>query len=176
MNPISDDDSRAFREAMEGVRPLETDTREPARRPKSPVARFRRQDDRAVLDESLASDPEHASGTGQDLAYRSARVSQAVFRKLRRGGFALRQEIDLHGLTSHEAREALDGFLKEAVDSGWQCVRIIHGKGHRSGHRGPVLKRKVGKWLQNRDSVLAYCSARPVDGGTGALYVLLDAR
>ncbi len=176
MSTMSDDDSRAFREAMEGVRPLETDARERARRPKPPVARFRRRDDKAVLDESLASDPEFESGTGQDLAYRSDRVSPAVFRKLRRGGFALRQEIDLHGLTSQEAREALDAFLKEAVDSGWQCIKIIHGKGHRSGHRGPVLKRKVGKWLQNRDAVLAYCSARPVDGGTGAIYVLLAAR
>jgi DNA-nicking Smr family endonuclease len=170
---ISDDDEKAFQEAMRGVRRLESDARPLDRPGPAPVARFRREDERAVLEESLAGDPEHASGTGQDLSYRSARVGVPVFRKLRRGGFTVRQEIDLHGLTSIEARQALDEFLKESVDARWHCVKVIHGKGRGSGHRGPVLKRKLGKWLQTRDEVLAYCSARPVDGGTGAVYVLL---
>jgi DNA-nicking Smr family endonuclease len=172
----SDDDQHAFRKAMEGVRPLNSDAREPGRPAAAPVARFRREDEQAVLAESLASDPEHAAGTGQDLSYRSDRVSLPVFRKLRRGGFTIRQEIDLHGLTTTQARGALEDFLREALDARWHCVKVIHGKGHRSGHRGPVIKRKLGKWLQTRDEVLAYCSARPVDGGTGAVYVLLSVR
>jgi DNA-nicking Smr family endonuclease len=53
------------------------------------------------------------------------------------------------------------------------CVRIIHGKGLRSRHKGPVIKTKVNTWLRQRDDILAFCSARPVDGGTGAIYVLL---
>lgn len=173
---ISDDDRQAFRDAMQGVKPMDPDRRPPSRAGAEPIAKFRRRDEEAVLAESLAADPEHASGTGQDLTYRGPRVSQPLFRKLRRGGVTVRQEIDLHGLTSMEAREALDEFLGEALRARWQCVKIIHGKGHRSGHRGPVLKRKLGKWLQNRDEVLAYCSARPVDGGTGAVYVLLATR
>ena len=57
-----------------------------------------------------------------------------------------------------------------------RCVRIVHGKGLRSGHRGPVLKGVVSALLRNTGAVLAYVSARPVDGGTGALYVLLEGR
>jgi DNA-nicking Smr family endonuclease len=72
-----------------------------------------------------------------------------------------------------EAKAALYEFLSAAGLAGIRCVRVIHGKGRRSGHQGPVLKRKLGRWLQLRDDVLAYCSARPVDGGTGAVYVLL---
>jgi DNA-nicking Smr family endonuclease len=54
-------------------------------------------------------------------------------------------------------------------------VRIIHGKGLRSGPSGPVIKRRIGRWLRRRNEVLAYCSARPVDGGTGAIYLLLGS-
>jgi len=54
-----------------------------------------------------------------------------------------------------------------------RCVRIIHGKGRRSGPRGPVLKNMVSKVLQKTAAVVAFTSARPIDGGTGALYVLL---
>ncbi|NIW87182.1 MAG: DNA mismatch repair protein MutS, partial [Gammaproteobacteria bacterium] len=54
-----------------------------------------------------------------------------------------------------------------------RCVRVVHGKGHGSLHKLPVLKTKVQGWLRQRDEVLAFCSARPVDGGTGAVYVLL---
>jgi DNA-nicking Smr family endonuclease len=54
------------------------------------------------------------------------------------------------------------------------CIRIIHGKGKRSrNNKGPVIKTKVNHWLRQRDDVLAFCSARPIDGGTGAIYVLL---
>lgn len=173
---ISDDDEREFRKAMEGVRRIDPGAAGPARPGPEPVARFRRRDELDVLAESLAGDPEHAQGTGQDLAWRADHVSPTVFRKLRRGGYTVRDEIDLHGLTSAEAREALEAFLKEAVAARRHCVRVIHGKGRGSGHRGPVLKRKLGKWLQTRDEVLAYCSARPVDGGTGAAYVLLAVR
>ncbi|MFQ5981873.1 MAG: Smr/MutS family protein, partial [Woeseiaceae bacterium] len=60
-----------------------------------------------------------------------------------------------------------------SVNRGHRCVRVVHGKGLGSGERGPVLKRKVDKWLSEWDSVLAFVSARQVDGGTGACYVLL---
>jgi DNA-nicking Smr family endonuclease len=72
-----------------------------------------------------------------------------------------------------EAKQALREFLALALMRQWRCVRIVHGKGLRSGHRGPVLKAMVGAMLRKLGPVLAYVSARPVDGGTGALYVLL---
>ena len=169
----SDEDRELFRKAIEGVRPLPERAEPPAQPAPPPRARFRRADEAAVLEESLAMDPEAESGTGQDLSFRRSSVSLPVFRRLKRGEFSVRDEIDLHGHTAVEARVALYEFLAEAGAARMRCVRVIHGKGHRSGHQGPVLKRKLGRWLQLRDDVLAYCSARPVDGGTGAVYVLL---
>ena len=170
----SDEERELFRKAVEGARPLPKRKEAPVQPPPpTPHARFRRADEAAVLAESLASDPEAESDTGEDLSFRRPSVSLPVFRKLRRGAISIRDEIDLHGCTAAEARVALYEFLAESSLAGVRCVRVIHGKGRRSGHRGPVLKRKLGRWLQVREDVLAYCSARPVDGGTGAVYVLL---
>jgi len=121
----------------------------------------------------MAANPEAEGETGEHLSFRRPTVSLTVFRKLKRGEISVRDELDLHGLTAVEARAALYEFLAEAASLDLRCVRIIHGKGKRSGHQGPVLKRKLGRWLQLRDDVQAYCSARPVDGGTGAVYLLL---
>jgi DNA-nicking Smr family endonuclease len=169
----SDEDRELFRKAVEDVRPLPGGRDPPGRHSPPPRATFRRADEAAVLAESLAADPEAESGTGEDLSFRRPSVSIAVFRRLRRGEFSVRDELDLHGCTAVEARTALYQFLAEAGVAGARCVKVIHGKGRRSGHQGPVIKRKLGRWLQLRADVQAYCSARPVDGGTGAVYILL---
>jgi DNA-nicking Smr family endonuclease len=52
-------------------------------------------------------------------------------------------------------------------------VRVVHGKGLGSRDRQPVLKGKVRNWLVQREEVIAFCQARPIDGGSGALVVLL---
>ncbi len=111
--------------------------------------------------------------SGQNLCFARPSVGRRTFRKLARGNFSVQSEIDLHGLIVAEARAALADFIQESVDCGHHCVRVIHGKGLRSGHRGPILKRKVDTWLRKWDAVLAFISARQVDGGTGAVYVLL---
>jgi DNA-nicking Smr family endonuclease len=172
MHP-SDEDRELFREAMADVRRRHAPAEERHVPARAPRAEFRRRNEAEVLAESLAVDPELASETGEDLVFRRPQVSERDLRRLRRGEFSCREEIDLHGLTAAEAKAALYEFLGAARAAGWRCVRVVHGKGRRSGHRGPVLKRKLGRWLQLRDDVLAYCSARPVDGGTGAVYVLL---
>jgi DNA-nicking Smr family endonuclease len=176
VNPKPDEnDAHLFREAVRDVKPLANGApaMEPARRP-PPRARFTRADRRAVLQESLhtdVGDPELASG--EELVFAREGVQKVVLRKLRRGQYRVQAEIDLHGLTVPEAKEALRTFLAQALERHIRCVRIIHGKGLRSGHRGPVLKGAVSSVLRRVGPVLAYVSARPVDGGTGALYVLL---
>jgi DNA-nicking Smr family endonuclease len=173
---MSEDDQRAFLEAMNDVRPL------PARevvvavpKPRA-VARFSRADQREVLRESLLPPPDPTVlDTGEELVFRRAWVREELLRRLRRGQFAVAAEIDLHGLGRHAAHEALREFINEATDRGLGCVRVIHGKGRGSGPRGPVLKHVVNHWLQRMDDVVAFASARPVDGGTGAVYVLLAA-
>lgn len=171
---LDEDDVRLFREAVRDVRPLqhEQPTSTPRRRPGR--ARFSRADRVAVLEESLngaLDDPMVASG--DELSFRRPAIAEHVLRKLRRGEYRVEGEIDLHGLTVAQSKQALRQFLAAALVRHAGCVRIIHGKGLRSGHRGPVLKSAVSGLLRRTSAVVAYVSARPADGGTGALYVLL---
>jgi DNA-nicking Smr family endonuclease len=82
-------------------------------------------------------------------------------------------ELDLHGKTAREARRAIVGFLETCREQGRRCVRVIHGKGQGSREGRAVIKWEVDRWLREHDQVMAFSSARPRDGGTGALYVLL---
>jgi len=170
------EDARLFRQAVRDVRPLRART-SPPRTPRArPHARFTRADRAAVLRESLdaqGADPEQL--TGEALAFRRPEIPAGVLRRLRRGEYRVQREIDLHGMTVAEAKLALREFLVSALEQRVRCVRIVHGKGLRSGHRGPVLKATVTTILRRTGAVLAYVSARPVDGGTGAVYVLLSS-
>lgn len=170
---MTDDDQRAFEEAMNGVRPLPPRERVAAP-PAPPVAQFSRADAQQVLVESLLPPEDPAVlDTGEEVAFRRPWVREDVLRRLRRGQFAVAAEADLHGLGRHAAHEALRGFIAESSARGLGCVRVIHGKGRGSGPRGPVLKHVVNHWLRRMDDVVAFATARPVDGGTGAVYVLL---
>jgi DNA-nicking Smr family endonuclease len=171
---MQDDEDDLFREAMRDVKRLNLPERA-IESPKPPAeARFRRADEQAVLQESLMVPADAALlGTGDEVGFRRPHIAEAVLIKLRRGQFSVDAETDLHGLNAAQAKHALREFIAEAVARRWRCVRVIHGKGRRSGPRGPVLKTVVVHWLQRSDHVLAFGSARPVDGGSGALYVLL---
>ena len=178
MNDDEDGEDRAFREAMRGVRPLERTRKAQRAGPKPPAkARFTRADQVEVLRESLLPPADEAAlATGDELNFRRPHISQAVLTQLRRGAFVVGAEMDLHGMTSAEAKAALRAFVAESVAHRLRCVRVVHGKGRRSGPRGPVLKNVVNHWLQRADDVLAFGSARAVDGGSGAIYVLLKTK
>ncbi len=155
---------------------------EPARvvHPRSapkPIALQRQRDERAALADSLSDHITWDVGTetGEELVYLRNGLSHQTIKKLRRGHWVIQDELDLHGLTSVEARALLVQFLNECLRNGSRCVRIIHGKGLRSRNREPVLKTKVANWLIQRDEVLAFCQARQVDGGGGAVIVLLKS-
>ncbi len=171
-----DDDRDLFRRMLGDVKRVHSDKVHHRRNEPEPAARFRRSDEAEVLSDSIngAIDPAELE-TGEELNYRRPHVRPADFRRLRRGQISVAEEIDLHGLSAEQAHIALAQFLTEAVSRGMRCVRVIHGKGLRSGPTGPVIKSRIGRWLRRRDEVLAFCSARPVDGGTGAIYVLLRA-
>jgi len=168
------DDVRLFREAVRDVKPMAHERPPSRRRAPVPRARFTRADRHSVLQESLSGgsdDP--ALAAGDELVFHRAGPQSPVLRKLRRGQYRVEAELDLHGHSVIEAKHALREFLTNALHSHMRCVRIIHGKGLRSGHRGPVLKSVVSGVLRRTGAVVAYVSARPVDGGTGAVYVLL---
>lgn len=172
-----EEDKALFREATRDVRPLRHGPPLPPRSKPPPRARFTRADRLAILDESLTMAPDDPSlGGGEVASYARPGVQDSVLRKLRRGQYRIQAELDLHGLIAREAKAVLREFLAEALERGLTCVRIIHGKGLRSGPGGPVLKSTVSAVLQRSSRVLAFVSARAVDGGTGALYVLLSSR
>ena len=170
-----DDEGEVFRKAMRGVRPLAHPARAaPPRRRPPPRARFSRADRAAVLTESLGPpDPQLDIQPGDSLHYRQPGVPETVLRRLRRGDYRIESEIDLHGLTVIEARAQLRQFLNAAAARRLRCLRIVHGKGLRSGQRGPVLKIAVNNLLRRVQLVLAFTSAAMRDGGTGATLVLL---
>jgi DNA-nicking Smr family endonuclease len=170
-----EDEGELFRRAMRDVQPIKRAPRVPAaRRAPRPRARFARAERDAVLQESLGDGLDlHDVQPGDELLFRRAGVPESVLRGLRRGLYRIESEIDLHGLSVAQASAHLNGFLREARARDMRCVRVIHGKGLRSGSRGPVLKNAVNALLRRSDAVLAFASARPVGGGTGATLVLL---
>lgn len=197
-NPVDKPDESttevlAFREAMRDVKPLKHAPR--VHSSPSPGGRARG----SSTMRSRAVDPTRAASTGravdagrtvagneietaaevvegsEPLSFRRAGVRDQVIRRLRRGLVPVEDELDLHGLSQSAARDLLEEFIAFQHEAGHRCVRIIHGKGYRSGTRGPILKMLVNSWLRRHLEVLAFCSARPIDGGTGAVYVLLRA-
>ena len=173
------DEFALFQAAVKDVRPLAQKERivpTPERLPPVPVQGLI--DDQDALVESLTGrlTPELALETGEEANYVRDGFPNDLTRRLRRGQWVVQSELDLHGATREMARELLADFLRECAYHGWRCVRIIHGKGLGSKNREPVLKIKVRLWLAQRDQVLAYCQAPPVQGGGGALLVLLKGR
>jgi len=172
-----DDEQDLFRKQMSDVVRRQFDVVRPEHPRPDPVPHQTRADERAVMTELLTEPDDWADvETGDELFYYQAGIQRRLIRKMRRGGYAVTAELDLHGHTVEQARQKLAEFLG-GLDRGRQrCVRIVHGKGRSSPGRQPVLKNKVAAWLANRRDVLGYCSAPGHDGGLGALYVLLRKR
>jgi len=172
---VTDNDSMLFRDAVGDVKPVTTgNRREPEKNTKSPTTPMKQADDKAVMRELLEDFKDtDLLETGEHLAWCAPGIQRSELRKLKSGRYAIQAEIDLHGFTRAEAKAELAGFLHHVETQGHRCVRIIHGRGRKNPERTPVLKRAVDNWLQHHKRVLAYCSARENDGGTGAVYVLL---
>lgn len=179
------DEGRYFEEAMEGVTPIPVrgKNRVPGHgknvRPLHPAP----DEEKEVLDHlrgllrgsiemDITFSDEYIEGsiTG---------VSRKVMRRLKRGQVPVRDHIDLHGLTKKEAEIEVRRFLVDSRKRGLRCVLIVHGRGLNSPDSFPVLKERLPVWLNRgpaRRIVLAFATARPYDGGTGAIYVLLRRR
>ena len=132
-------------------------------------------DDEAVMHESMSDDFDISTLLDADdqLSFRRPGIGTDITRKLRKGEWSIQGQIDLHGLRSDEARNAMGQFIRDAKRMGWRCVRVVHGKGLGSPGKEPVLKSKVQRWLVQKKEVLAFVQAKPSDGGGGALLVLM---
>jgi DNA-nicking Smr family endonuclease len=183
-------DASAFRAAVRDVKPLVQVAPPKGLAKHAPRGRLRRSATAATenLDDMMpliatpsrdedasdeAASRENAAAGSAALSFHRAGVRVQVMRRLRRGLYPTEDELDLHGLTQTAARDSLADFIARSRDSGRRCVRIVHGKGYRSGARGAVLKTAVDLWLRRHTDVMAFTSARAIDGGTGAVYVLL---
>lgn len=166
-----------FRDAVGDVRSINNDRVDTSRSTISgekPLIRSGEADDRSVM-ESLLEELSEADllETGEHLSFAQPGIQRSVLKKLKSGHYAIQAEIDLHGLTVSEARIELGQFLREAQARRQLCIRVIHGKGRARAEQAPRLKPAVNQWLQRNRQVLAFCSARLSDGGTGAVYILL---
>ncbi len=168
-----------FRRSIGEVKPLAAPNKTPAPPAMpSPIAHQRLADEQSALQESLSDEftVETLLDSDEALSYARQGIGPDVLRKLRRGHWVIQSQLDLHGLRTDEAREAMADFLRAACKRGLRCVRIVHGKGLGSINKQPVLKNKVRNWLVQKDEVLAFCQAKAADGGAGALVVLLKAQ
>lgn len=177
MQKLTDEEIALFQEAMKNVKPLKYNNilkPEPPRLKPIPKQLYR--DEAAILHEMLSDDYDPTDvETGEELTYLKNGVQRSVLRKLRRGHYSVLAELDLHGMTTPEARREVSEFLRESRLANLSCLRIIHGKGYGSYQKQPVLKSKLNSWLRQHEHVQAFCSARASDGGTGAVYVLIKS-
>ena len=177
-NDIDPESRSLFRDAVSGSRRLKDDRIKPYRTRVKPVPKQKLADDQDVLDASLEPLSHEAIidigvDSEEELNFAQSGVQQTVMRKLRRGQYPIEAELDLHKMITEQAHEALRDFVVQCQHRNIRCVRIIHGKGLGSENKIPVLKSRVNSWLRQWNNILAFCSARPCDGGNGAIYVLL---
>lgn len=144
--------------------------------PPAPAPLQHERDAAAALQESLSDEVDVTTllDTDEHLSFRRPGVGLDVVQKLRKGKWSIQRQMDLHGLRSDEAREALGSFIRESHKQGIRCVRVVHGKGLGSPGKTPVLKDKVHRWLVQKAEVVAFVQAQPAQGGAGALVVLLQ--
>ncbi|HNO74357.1 Smr/MutS family protein [Nitrosomonas mobilis] len=166
-----------FREAVRDVRPLKQEEKigqiaSPALHP-AVSKRRSRAIGAVVMPDTLSDHPITEIAENADGSFIRPGLQRQTLRRLRRGDWPVQAQLDLHGLTRDAARRTLAIFLMESTQQRLRCVRIIHGKGFSSTDREPVLKKLTGNWLAQHESVLAFCQARPENGGSGALEVLL---
>jgi DNA-nicking Smr family endonuclease len=173
-----------FGSAMKDVRKLPESDRyvhqpAPLAAPRPAAKKFltQEEDDAAVMRESLSDlfDVEGMLDEDPALSYARDGVGPDVVKKLRKRHWPVQDELDLHGMTRDQARDAVTDFLHRANRRGVRCVRIIHGIGYGSAGGEPVLRGMVHSWLVQKNEVAAFCVAGRADGGNGALIVLLKA-
>lgn len=170
-NSPEDSEAEIFRSAVGDVAPLKQDKREPFKPRRRPVP--------LELDHGEEDPDDFADlhiDTPEFLEFQRPGIQHRLYHDLQRGLIEAEGTLDLHGMRVVDARQALARFLSHSLSRRRRCIRIIHGKGRGSAERQPVLKQKVNQWLQQREEVLAFCSAPRWDGGTGAAYVLLSRK
>ncbi len=180
---ISNNESDLFRSSMKDVTPLTPSNKIPPAQAK-PIKKSNSQQSQplatkapdwtqAYFNDIPSDDLDNKIEAHSDLFFQRAGIQHALMKRLKKGLIARKQTIDLHGLNVEQANVELFNFLETYTTSMQTCICLIHGKGTRSHLGKPVLKQKINQWLKQHPRVIAFCSALPQDGGTGATYVLI---
>ena len=165
---ISQDEQQLFRQSVGKVKRITSDKLH--LRPKDTTRAHRPQPEK--YPSNALHRPISQIDSNDTLRFISPGIRKDVLRKLENGFFGIDAELDLHGFNTHEACQAFQNFIHGCIQDGLYSIHIIHGKGYRSADR-PILKNELNGWLRQHPEVLAFCSARQDEGGTGAVYVLL---
>ncbi len=172
-----EDDMSLFLSAMDGVEQITERGEAPAPNPRLPEMIDENAEALAELAEMVAGQGDFTvADTDEYIEGAAPGIDARLLRSLRRGDFTLQGRLDLHGMTQVQAKEAVDRFLTDSRRTNKRCVLIVHGRGLNSPDQVPVLKERMREWLNQKrlgKTVLAFATARPQDGGTGAVYVLL---
>jgi DNA-nicking Smr family endonuclease len=172
-----EDDTSLFLSAMDGVEQISNRGEAPVPNPRLPELIDENAEALAELAEMVAGQGDFTvAETDEYLEGAAPGIDARLLRSLRRGDFSLQARLDLHGMTQAQAKEAVDRFLTDSRRTGKRCVLIVHGRGLNSPDQVPILKERMREWLNQKrvgKTVLAFATARPQDGGTGAVYVLL---
>ncbi|MFC1884815.1 Smr/MutS family protein [Thermodesulfobacteriota bacterium] len=178
----SPEESSIFMEAMKDVRPLSRSGKTIARKPNLDMKPAHPAPDDEL--EAMAYLSDLVAGNAEmDITFSDEYIEGSVpgfdrklMKKLRNGHFPIQDYIDLHGMTRQLAKTMVREFLLASYKNGLRCVLIVHGRGLNSENHIPVLKDRLPVWLSRgpvKKIVLAFSTARPYDGGTGAIYILL---
>ena len=166
------DDESLFLSEMSGVTPLKSDNKIKFKNKPKQAPRQDIDETYSFAIDDVFSDAEMVEDCPDILSFSRSGLQHNVLKKLRQGKHPVEHALDLHGLTVIQARKELQEFLGECAAAAVRHAIIIHGKGFRSKDK-PVIKPMVNRWLRSVDNVLAFHSAQPKDGGSGAVYVLL---
>jgi len=169
---MSDDDNDLFSKAMQGVKTLSSARASLKAKPAAIKKRSEIVENKIV---DTLSD-EFIAECDDFLEFMRPGIQKAYLKQIRNGKIEIQDHLDLHGYRRDDARKILLEFLEHAQQQSLKLIRIVHGKGYHSDESQPVLKAMLNKWLQSIPEVLAFVSAIPRDGGTGAVYVLLKIR
>lgn len=172
---LSDEDRALFREVVRTVKPLGKTAKIPdehLKTPKPPAVRKREKIEAPAPQYDLSNHYPEIVHAGSILSFCQQGIPRKRLGELKNGQIPWQATLDLHGLRPDSARDTLCKFIDQHSQQAKRCLLIIHGKGGRFGEE-PILKNHVNHWLQQLPQVLAFHSALPRDGGSGALYVLL---
>lgn len=176
------DDHNLFRALMKGVRPVKqnlADTGKP-RQVENINHLTRRQaatsESSALTDLGISDGQVKPVNPGENLTFHVPDLPLRTFQELKKGLLSWQEGLDLHGFTIENSRAALTEFIRDGHRSASRCLLVVHGKSYNREGEVPSIKSHVNVWLKQMPEVLAFCSALPKDGGTGALYILLRTR